>query len=64
MSAVEPYRVDGGIMAPKRAETDDGGTIGVGWVLLRPGDAEYAEWDRYLRKTQPRGVGKAWLKQR
>lgn len=64
MSAVEPYRVDGGIMAPKRAETDDGQTVGVGWVLLTPADADYAMWDRYLRKSQPRGVGKAWLRQR
>lgn len=63
MSAVEPYRVDGGIMAPKRAEAEDG-TVGVGWVLLTRRDPDYAEWDRYLRKTQPRGVGKAWLKQR
>lgn len=64
MSAVEPYRTDGGIMAPWRAEADAGETVGVGWELLRPGDRGYAMWDRYLRKAQPRGVGKAWLKQR
>lgn len=54
MSAVEPYRVDGGIMVPRRAEGDD--AEGVGWVLLRPSDPDYAEWNRYLRTTQPRGV--------
>lgn len=50
-------------MAPKRAEAEDG-TEGVGWVLLRPGDPEYATWDRYLRRTQPRGAGGQWPRQR
>lgn len=62
MSAVEPYRVDGGIMAPKYAEGTD--AVGVLWVLLKPSSGEYAVWDRYLRKSQPRGVGRKWLKQR
>lgn len=51
MTAVEPYRDPGNariIWAPKRAVGDDG-TIGVGWVDLRPGDPDYAVWDRYLR---------------
>lgn len=55
MSAVEPYREGRYIWAPKRAEADD--TVGVGWVRLAPGDADYDTWNRYLRRTQPRGVG-------
>ena len=41
---------DGSIIAPKYAESDDGGTVGIGWVELRPGDQDYAEWDRWLRE--------------
>ena len=63
MTGVEPYRVPGGIMAPWRAEAPDG-SVGTGWSKLTPADAEYGMWDRYLRKSQPRGVGKAWLRQR
>ncbi len=61
MSAVEPYRVDGGIMVPKYAEGTD--AIGVAYVLLKPDSDEYGVWDWYLRKAQPRGVGK-WKQQR
>lgn len=38
---------DGSILAPKRAETGD--TVGIGWVILRPGDPEFGEWDRWLK---------------
>jgi hypothetical protein len=63
VSAVEPYRVQGGIMVPKLAEGTDG-TIGVLWVKLAPAAVEYATWDRYLRRTQPRGAGQQWPRQR
>lgn len=57
MTAVEPYREGRYIWAPKRAESADGGTIGVGWVKLAPGDAGFDMWNRYLRRVQPRGAG-------
>jgi hypothetical protein len=52
VSAVEPYRRGRIIVAPKRAENDEG-DVGVGWVDLNPGDPEYAEWDRYLSASPP-----------
>lgn len=56
MTAVEPYRDGQYIWAPKRAESTDGEVVGVGWVRLAPGDADFEIWNRYLRRTQPRGV--------
>jgi hypothetical protein len=65
VSAVEPYRVQGGIMAPKLAEGTD--AIGVLWVKLTPDAAEYRQWDRYLRAGERRAANttkvKGWLKE-
>lgn len=49
MSLEARRQPDGSILAPKRAET--GNTVGTGWVVLRPGDPEFDEWDRWLKDT-------------
>jgi len=35
---------DGRLLVPRRAESDDGQTVGDCWVEVRPDDADYAEW--------------------
>lgn len=44
---LEPERRGRQILVPKRAEGP--GVIGVGLVLLSPGDADYQMWDEYLK---------------
>ena len=46
---LEPYRrPDGTVMVPKRAESEDGQAVGVGFDELQPGDEQYDEWLDYL----------------
>ena len=47
---------DGALLAPARAEAEDG-TLGDGMVELRPGDPDYDAWLRELRDDpQPDSV--------
>lgn len=46
---MQPERDGDRIIAPKRAESADGQVIGDGWVILEPGDPDYAKWDAHLR---------------
>lgn len=49
MSVPEPYRRDDGtIMVPRRAESEDGSAVGIGYVELDPSNPQYAEWVEYL----------------
>jgi hypothetical protein len=54
VSGIEPKRDSGGIWVPKRAESTDGTVVGTGFVLLRPGDPDFAAWDRYLEADERR----------
>ncbi len=54
---MEPRRVGDAIIAPRRAESEDGATIGDGWIELHPGDPDYDMWDQYLRSR-----GDAWVR--
>jgi hypothetical protein len=47
---LEPERRGRQILVPKRAEGS--GVVGVGLVLLSPGDADYRMWDEYLKTKQ------------
>lgn len=53
---MQPERDGTSIIAPKRAE-GSGGVIGDGWVVLNPGDPDYAKWDAYLRAQE---TGDGW----
>jgi hypothetical protein len=39
-----PMLIDGKLMVPKRAESEDGGTIGDTWVEVPPDHPDYANW--------------------
>ena len=57
---LEPYRKpDGTVMVPKRAETDDGSAVGIGFDELRAGDEQYEEWLDYLEAIES-DTGTAW----
>lgn len=58
MSGIEPKRDSGGIWVPKRAQSADGTVVGTGFVLLRPGDRDFAKWDLYLRAVERRDPGR------
>jgi hypothetical protein len=46
---LEPYRTrDGTVMIPKRAVSEDGQAVGVGFDELQPDDEQYDEWLGYL----------------
>jgi hypothetical protein len=50
MSIGDPWRDDdGNWMVPTRAETDDGGAVGVGWEKLTPDHAMYREWVEHIQ---------------
>lgn len=50
---LEPYRTpDGTVMVPKRAESEDGSVVGVGFDVLQPDDEQYAEWLDYLEALE------------
>ena len=47
---LEPQRLDNGkIMVPKRAESEDGQAVGLGWVELTEDDPMYADWMEYIQ---------------
>jgi hypothetical protein len=49
LSYLEPQRLDDGrIMVPKRAESEDGQSVGIGWVELTPDDPQYRDWLAYV----------------
>lgn len=49
MSYLEPQRLDNGkILVPKRAESEDGQAVGIGWVELDEGDPDYQDWAQYI----------------
>jgi hypothetical protein len=57
---LEPYRKpDGTVMVPRRAETDDGSAVGVGFDELRAGDEQYQEWLDYLEAIES-DTGVTW----
>lgn len=45
---------NGSLVVPKRAESN--GIIGDGAVILKPGDPEYDEWDRFMASQAPPAV--------
>lgn len=55
MSNVEPYMDEntGLVMVPRRAETPDGGTVGMAWVPLEPDNPMYDDWVQYLQLDRP-----------
>ena len=63
MSYLEPYRrPDGTVMVPRRAESDDGQAVGVGFDELRPGDEQYGEWLDYIEALEA-DAGATWDRQ-
>lgn len=46
---LEPQRLgDGRILIPKRAESEDGEAVGLGWVELTEDDPQYDDWMKYI----------------
>jgi len=39
---------DGGILAPVRAVSEDGGAVGDAMIVLYAGDEMFAAWDKWL----------------
>lgn len=47
--SLEPRRLDDGrILIPKRAESEDGQAVGLGWVELTEADPDYDAWIKYI----------------
>jgi len=54
---LEPYRTpDGTVMIPRRAESEDGQVVGVGFDELQPGDEQYDDWIGYLEAIEADGA--------
>ena len=57
---LEPYRrPDGTVMVPKRAQTDDGQAVGVGFDELQSDDEQYSDWLDYLEAIES-DTGVTW----
>jgi hypothetical protein len=40
---------DGTITIPKRAEDENNGVVGDGFVNIKPGDDGFSQWDEWLK---------------
>lgn len=55
-----PRRLPGGnILVPKRAHDAAAGLIGDGFVELRPGDDDYAAYDKYMQSPSYKALASA-----
>lgn len=62
MTSLEPRRLeDGRILIPKRAETEDGSAVGLGWVELTPAEPDYDDWIEYIDALDG-GEGTDWAR--
>jgi hypothetical protein len=59
LSNLEPQRLNNGkILVPKRAESEDGLAVGIGWVELDESDPDYDIWAQYIEALD----GPSWAR--